>query len=101
MDKSIFENEDGTLTLPTQFFIVFAEYLGYVSDFSEEAIKWCDGTKPKDEVVKLLEVESSVFYEDMLKEYSKEEIREWYNLYKPIIFDVFEEEYAKATLNHE
>lgn len=94
--KKIVEfNEDGAIVLEAPLFILFAEYLGYVSKFNKIAEDWCDGKVPDACVQKVLMVESKCILRQMKKDYSIEDIREYYTMYYPLIFQEYEEKLAK------
>lgn len=76
-------------------FILFAEYLGYVSIFNKMAEDWCDGKVPDKHVQKVLIVEAKCILRQMKKDYSIEDIREFYSLYYPLLFEEYDEKLHK------
>ncbi len=83
------------INVEAPLFILFAEYLGYVSIFNEEAENWCDGKVPEKHVQKLIILEAKCILRQMEKDYGTEEIREFYSMYYPLIL----EEYADKLAN--
>lgn len=80
-----------TYTVEAPIFILFAEFLGYVSVFNDLAEKWCDGKIPEEYIQKLLMVEAKSIFRQMKKDYSEEDIREFYEMYYPLVFEEYEE----------
>lgn len=71
-------------------FIVFADYLGYVSEYIDVAQEWCEGKPPKEEEVRqFLSIEAMCIYRAMLKDYTITEVREWYEIYSPIFLEEY------------
>ena len=63
-------------------FIIFAEYLGYVSRFNQLAVEWCDGKIPETYIQKIT-------------------IKYWYNTYYPVILEEFADKLAKTLESNE
>ena len=76
-------------------FILFAEYLGYVSIFNKMAEEWCDGKVPEKHVQKLIIVEAKCILRQMKKDYSAEDIRDFYKMFYPLIFQEYDEKLSK------
>jgi hypothetical protein len=83
-------------TIQTPVFIIFAEYLGYVSRFNQIAIDWCDGKVPEEYIQKLLIMESKSIFRQMKKDYDLEQIQYWYDTYHPVILCEYEDKLARA-----
>lgn len=73
------------LHIPAPVFIVFAEYMGYVSFLLDEATKVCCGATSPLYLEYLMKIDASLLYNAMLKEYSKNDIRDWYETYYPVL----------------
>jgi len=86
-------NEEKVIESPV--FIIFAEYLGYVSRFTELAVKWCDGEVPEEYVQKLIIMEAKSIFRQMKKDYEMDTIKYWYNTYYPILLNEYEEKLLK------
>ena len=69
----------------TPIFIIFAEYLGYVSQFNKMAEDWCDGKVPEAHVQKIMILEASCIFRQMKKDYDLDEIKYYYDSYYPLI----------------
>lgn len=82
--------------IKTPLLIIFAEYLGYVSKFTEIAMEWCEGKVPEEYVQKILDVEAKSIFRQMTKDYSMEEIQLWYDTYYPVILSEYEEKLDQA-----
>ena len=83
--------------IETPIFIIFAEYLGYVSRFNELAVNWCEGKVPEVYIQKLLMMEAKSIFRQMLKDYTLEKIQYWYDTYYPVIICEYEEKLSKAV----
>ena len=81
--------------IPAPLFIIFAEYLGYVSQFNKKAEDWCDGKVPDVHVQKVMLVEAKCIYRQMSKDYDLEDIQYSYDSYYPLILKEFDEKLAK------
>ena len=97
--KVMVETDEKTFVVEAPLFILFAEFLGYVSIFNDFAEKWCDGKVPEMHVQKVLLVEAKSILRQMKKDYSKEEIREFYQMYYPLILQEYEEKLASIITN--
>lgn len=80
----------GILTMPIPLFIVFSEYLGYVSAYIDAATDWCEGKKPSDAVASFLGVEAMCIYRDMIKTMTIDEIKDWYSFYYPLFMEDYD-----------
>lgn len=78
------------ITVQTALFIIFAEYLGYISPFNKIASDWCDGHKPDVYNKRLLEIEAKCILRQMKKDYGIDKIRFWYNTYYPVVIEDLE-----------
>ena len=65
-------------TLPTPVFILFAEYVGFVSDFLDWAEKWCNEGKISEWKKLVLKNDAANLIREINKHYSHEELMEWY-----------------------
>ena len=68
-------------------FIIFSEYLGYVSPFNEMAEDWCEGKIPPLHIQKVMMVEAKCILRQMKKDYTVEEIMGFYNDYDKLILE--------------
>ena len=66
-------------------FILFAEYLGYVSQFNKKAEEWCDGKVPEVHVQKIMMLEANCIFRQMKKDYGLDVIKYYYESYYPLI----------------
>lgn len=71
--------------IPAPIFIIFAEYLGYVSQFNKKAEEWCDGKVPEVHVQKIMMLEASCIFHQMKKDYELDVIKYYYDSYYPLI----------------
>lgn len=72
-------------SIPTPIFIIFAEYLGYVSQFNKKAEEWCDGKVPDVHIQKIMILEAACIFRQMKKDYTIEDIKYYYDSYYPLI----------------
>ena len=87
-------NEE-VIIVEAPLFILFAEYLGYVSIFNKMAEDWCDGKVPEIHIQKIIILEAKCILRQMKKDYSLDNIREFYSMYYPLIFLEYDEKLAK------
>ena len=85
------ENSDGSVTVEAPIFIIFAEYLGYVSRFNKLAVDWCDGKIPETYIQKIMIMEAKSIFRQMKKDYTLPTIKYWYDTYYPVIIYEFVE----------
>ena len=78
-------------------FIIFAEYFGYVSSFTKMCEAWCNGNVPELHVQKFLKVEAASILKQMKKDYTNEQIREYYNRYRPLVLKEWDDKLKKIT----
>ena len=78
-------------------FILFAEYLGYVSQFNKLAEDWCDGKVPEVHVQKIMILEANCIFRQMKKDYPMEEIQYYYDSYYPLILKEYVDGLNKIT----
>lgn len=88
------KESDSIIKMDAPVFILFAEFLGYVSVFNKIAEDWCDGKVPDLHVQKVLIVEAKCIFRQMKKDYSIDDIREFYIMYYPLILQEYEEKLA-------
>jgi hypothetical protein len=82
-------------------FIIFAEYLGYVSRFNQLAVEWCDGKIPETYIQKIMIMEAKSIFRQMQKDYTLPTIKYWYNTYYPVILEEFADKLAKTLESNE
>ncbi len=86
------EKKEEALFIQTPIFILFGEYLGFVSAFIEHAENWCNPTKPmpRKSIQTLLEREARCIYDAMLEIWSEEEVNKLYKNFYPCGLDELE-----------
>ena len=89
------KNEPKELKMETPLFIIFAEYLGYVSRFIKIAEDWCNGKIPKPYVQKAMNVEALCMYRAIKDDMTDDEVRYWYDTYYPIILAEYDEKLSQ------
>lgn len=74
------KDKSDELYVPTPIFLLFAEFLGFASYFVTLAEDWCNPKKkfPSVTVKTFLEREARTIYDEMLGQYSEEEIHDLY-----------------------
>lgn len=87
----------GVISVESPLFIIFAEFLGYVSIFNKIAEDWCDGKVPEVHIQKVVIMEAKCILRQMKKDYKPKEIREFYNMYYPLILEEYDEKLAKMV----
>ena len=87
-------NEEAII-VEAPLFILFAEYLGYVSIFNKMAEDWCDGKVPEMHIQKIIILEAKCIFRQMKKDYGLDSIRDFYSMYYPLIFQEYDENLAK------
>lgn len=91
------DEQNPIIKVDAPVFILFAEFLGYVSVFNKLAEDWCDGKVPDLHVQKVLIVEAKCIFRQMKKDYTINDIREFYTMYYPLILQEYEENLAKLV----
>ena len=81
--------------VPTPIFILFAEYMGYISQFNKMAENWCDGKVPEVHVQKIMILEAKCIYRKMLEDFDIEDIRYYYDSYYPLVLKEYVDSLAK------
>lgn len=71
--------------VPTPIFIIFAEYMGYISQFNKKAEDWCDGKVPEVHVQKIMILEAACIFRQMKKDFGLDTIKYYYESYYPLI----------------
>ena len=96
---AVMTNRDGKpmIGMDAPVFILFAEFLGYVSVFNKLAEEWCDGKIPAMHIQRVLIVEAKCIFRQMKKDYSIDDIREFYEMYYPLILQEYEEKLASVV----
>ena len=89
------EGKSELLTIAAPVFIIFAEYMGYVSQFNKKAEDWCDGKVPDVHVQKFMMVEAKCIFRQMSKDYDVDDIRYYYDSYYPLILKEYEDKLAE------
>ena len=91
------ENCDNKTVVEAPVFIIFAEYLGYVSRFNKMAVEWCEGKIPDTYIQKIMIMEAKSIFRQMKKDYTLPTIKYWYDTYYPVILYEFEEKLEKVV----
>ena len=81
--------------VPTPIFILFAEYMGYISQFNKMAENWCDGKVPEVHVQKIMILEAKCIYRKMLEDFDIDDIRYFYDSYYPLVLKEYVDSLAK------
>ena len=89
------ETNGEVITIEAPLFILFAEYLGYVSIFNKIAEEWCDGKVPEIHIQKIIILEAKCIQRQMKKDYTIENIKDFYEMYYPLIFQEYDEKLSK------
>ncbi len=82
-------------TIKSPLFIMFAEYMGYISKFIEIAENWCNGKKPTDCLCKLIEIDAFNIFNEMKKKTTVEEIKNYFNEFYDVILSEYDSELQK------
>lgn len=94
------DNEE-SIVIEAPLFIIFAEFLGYVSIFNKIAEEWCDGKVPDTHIQKVVIVEAQCILRQMKKDYSVDDVRELYAMYYPLILEEYDENLSKMLKSDE
>jgi hypothetical protein len=84
-------------TVKAPLFIMFAEYLGFVSNVIDWAEDWCKGNQPDEYKVKIIETDAICLFHQAKKKYTDDELADWYNEF----YDVILSDYDKNLKNLE
>ena len=91
--KDFAERTKRTVSAP--LFIMFAEYLGFVSKVIDWAEKWCNGEKPENYKVKIIETDAICLFHQAQKKYTDDELADWYNEFYDVILCNYDENLTK------
>lgn len=72
-------------------FLVFAEFLGYVSPVIDWAEDICDLKTVDESKREFIKMEAFIIFKKMQEENTLEEIRKWYDEFYPIILQDYDE----------
>jgi hypothetical protein len=89
-------SDDKVVKMDTPVFIIFAEFLGYVSKFNKIANDWCDGKIPDEYIQKIMNAEARCILHQMMKDYTIPTMRYWFKTYYPVVLEEIEEKLARA-----
>lgn len=89
--------EEKEITLVPAIFILFAEYLGYVSPYLEWCETLCETGELHKVKLRILSIEADNIKKQMLSEFSVEDIRFYYDLYYNLSLKFWEEKYKNHT----
>lgn len=82
----------------SSLFIIFAEFLGYVSEFIDWAEDLCDGKEIDEYKKQILRVDAWVIFQKMKTQYSIESIRKWYDEFYPLVLQEYGEKMKSTKL---
>lgn len=86
--------DEAIVKMNTPVFIIFAEFLGYVSKFNKIVNDWCDGKVPDEFIQKIINVEARCILHQMKKDYTVQTMRYWFNTYYPVVIKEIEDKIA-------
>jgi hypothetical protein len=89
-------SDDSVVKMDTPVFLIFAEFLGYVSKFNKIANEWVEGKFPEEYIQKIMNAEARCILHQMKKDYTVQTMRYWFNTYHPVVLKEIEEKLAKA-----
>ena len=84
-------------TVKAPLFIMFAEYLGFVSKVIDWAEDWCKGNQPDEYKTKIIETDAICLFNQAKKKYTDDELADWYDEF----YDVILSDYDKNLKNLE
>lgn len=88
VDKATTSNNSFVVKAP--LFLIFAEYLGAVSKALDWAEMWCKGNKPLKFQKEFIEMDAIRIFNNLEKEYSKENIVNWFNEFHDVLLADYE-----------
>lgn len=96
---------DATHVIKAPIFILFAEYIGFVSKIINWAEDWCNGKLNNNDPTSLDVYKKKIVTEDALvlyrlakKEYTDKELSDWYNKFYELILYKFDENLKKYEI---
>lgn len=88
--KTVTITEETVIKNP--IFLLFAEFLGYTSPIVEWAEELCKGNKISEFKIKFINTEAKSIFNQMIKDnFTKEDIRGWYDELRELVFEKYEE----------
>ena len=91
MDLTVTTNEQGVNRIEAPLFIVFAEFMGYISPLVSNAENWCEGKVPPQAIQKAIIIDSVAIWKQMQKDYRKEEIQLYYQTFYDLFFKKYDD----------
>lgn len=84
-NSTVTENKEKELkVIDKAIFVLFAEFLGYVSPLIDWAEDICDCKNVPEFKKKIVYLDADYLFKEMQKEYTIEEIRKWYDEFYPV-----------------
>lgn len=99
VDTRVNVNDEISIEIP--LFILFSEFLGYVSPLNKFAEEWCNGTVPQMCIQKFMAVEAKSILRQMKKDYALDDIRLYYNMYYDAIFKELDDKLKSLIITSE
>lgn len=72
-------------------FILFAEFLGYVSPLIDWAEDICDGKDVPEFKKRIVYLDAESIFKEMQKDYTIDEIRKWYDEFYPVVLKDYDD----------
>ena len=91
-------SDDKEIKIEAPLFILFGEYLGYISDYNKIAKEWCEGKVPDTHVQKLLILEAKCMFRQMKLDYTMKEIHDYFTMYYQLMFQEYDEKLKKLII---
>lgn len=79
-------------------FVLFAEFLGYESPFTQWAEDICNNKDYEDFQIKLVERDADYIFRKMQEEYTLEEIRGWYDEFYSVILAEYDKKIKAQSI---
>lgn len=89
------KTEESLITIKSPIFLLFAEYLGFVSGVVTWAEDCVNGKKLSEYQKKVIDTDALCLKKQMLNEFSKEDILSWYQSFYDVILGDYDKNLEK------
>ena len=94
-DKTEDKKNDDVIAIKAPIFLLFAEYIGFVSGVIDWVEDYINGKTTPDFKMKVIEEDALCLEKKIMKKYTRDEILSWYQSFYDIVLSDYEEKINK------
>ena len=94
-DKTEDKKDDDVIAIKAPIFLLFAEYIGFVSGVIDWVEDYINGKTTPDFKMKVIEEDALCLEKKIMKKYTRDEILSWYQSFYDIVLSDYEEKINK------